>query len=338
MVAEGATGGSPPAPAGIFAFTEPLGGWSGTVANSAQLTDQQGALLGPSTVAGTIVAAGVEIGDVGPITADVFSEPDDGWVGAIHESATLVAPVKGSGTRGGPLVASSGSTVFTSDGRAVFAFDRPPTGWTGTLSPSATLKTTSRAAFASIAASGRSLIARSRNAVYVFTEPAAGWSGNISPAAILTPSTAAAAIYGVVADTVAIAGGTIAAVASAPARGSRAAVYLFQRARRGWAPHQHEAAILTYPFADETLLPDVAVGQHLVAVETAHAGPDHECPCFTSIYLGPEPRGGWSGTVRLDRSAGVRVTNGPDIAIHAGTIFVAAGDGIHVFATNERVR
>jgi len=100
------------------AFSRPPSGWSSTDAG-AVLTASDGSVASDVATSGpTVVVGDGSLGNSGPITAYVFSEPAGGWSGSVHESAKLVGATMGSGVRVGSSVAVSGPNAFVSDGWA----------------------------------------------------------------------------------------------------------------------------------------------------------------------------------------------------------------------------
>jgi hypothetical protein len=186
-----------------YVFTEPPGGWAGTLEESARLTDSGGASLSEPAVSGSAVVAGAQAG-----RADVFLESLGGWSGVIHQGATLAAVDDGPPNP----VAFSGQTILA----GFHVFTQPATGWKGIIRPAATLIPESPISYVygyTEATSGAVAAVGSYNltdkecpcqgAVWVFTEPAHGWSGGLVAEPALTPVTA----YGPV--TIALQGETL---------------------------------------------------------------------------------------------------------------------------------
>jgi hypothetical protein len=82
----------------------------------------------------------------------------------------------------GAQLAISDSTVFVSAVGATYVFQEPAGGWTGTLSPSATLDSSG-----DVSASDASALVDGR----LFTQPPAGWSGTVAPAGQVSPAATA---------------------------------------------------------------------------------------------------------------------------------------------------
>ena len=118
-----------------YVFVEPVGGWAGTLTESAKLTASDGAAenrFGFSVgVSGDTVVVGTFFATSRP--AYVFVEPPGGWTGALHENARLA----GSDGFNGFSVAVSGDTVVV----APNVYRKPAGGWAGALTESARLTT-----------------------------------------------------------------------------------------------------------------------------------------------------------------------------------------------------
>jgi hypothetical protein len=116
-------------------FNEPAGGWSGTVAPAAQLQPTDGAELGYASMSGsTIAAVGFKsVNSTDRTAVYIFTEPDGGWSGVIHETARLpVAGIESLALSGHSLVAIGGGETKELDAVAqapVFVVRRPAGGW-----------------------------------------------------------------------------------------------------------------------------------------------------------------------------------------------------------------
>lgn len=192
----------------LYVFTKPPGDWSGTLNESARLTVTDPAVgpVSPVAISGSTIVANFDStsGNSGR-RAYVFTEPAGGWSGTIQQSATLTASgASSSCNQGLGAAAIDGPTVGAvalgpdtggcGPGTAV-VFTDPAAGWTGTISPSATLIAPSITGFDSLAVIGSTVVAGGSGAPYsaptdpvVFNEPTSGWSGNIQPAASLNVS------------------------------------------------------------------------------------------------------------------------------------------------------
>ena len=125
-----------------YVFTEPAGGWSGTIHQSATLTIPNASFPcfgGQDSVAidGPTIAAACEH------NAYVFTEPTGGWTGTIQPSATLLPP--STKTTFAESVAVLRSTIAVASGAGnttidPVVFNEPARGWSGTIRPTARLK------------------------------------------------------------------------------------------------------------------------------------------------------------------------------------------------------
>jgi FG-GAP repeat len=206
-------------PGAAYVFSQPAGGWSGTLHESAKLTPSDG---GTGTELGHSVAvSGQTAFAAGSGAVYVFTEPASGWSGELHESAKLTASDGASLTS----LAVSGDTVVAGGGGAVYVFNQPPRGWTGTLHEAAKLTASDAASDVggdfqfghSVAVSGQTVVAgasltSSEGAVYVFTKPAGGWSGTLHQRAELRYPADDYTLPG----SVAVSGQVVAAIADEP--------------------------------------------------------------------------------------------------------------------------
>jgi hypothetical protein len=231
----------------VYVFVRPAGGWSGTVTETAILSDSSqfcfGGAIGIS--AGTIVLGfgtinGVSVGNC------VFVMPQGGWKNATHADATLTVPFSGSN-----LIASTaitGNTIvmgipgnFVDEG-TLYVFTKPSSGWSGNLNPTATLvasdaQLNGQLGFA-VSISGSTIAATSMNdlggasKVYIFTEPAGGWVDEFETAQLRPPKGSLG-----FASSVAIAGNSVlvgAASTTVNFNQLQGAAYLFIKPQGGW--------------------------------------------------------------------------------------------------------
>ncbi len=285
-------------------FTEPAGGWSGTVHESARLTASDASKSGGLTgfaIDGRTVVAGTYNQTGSPGEAYVFTEPARGWSGNLQESARLVASGGADGDGFGTSVAVSGQTIAVSapdadsspqrpGGGRVYVFTQPAQGWSGTLHQSATLSASSTQARLngeSLAVAGDNVVAAAAApaavwSAYVFTKPVGGWSGSLHESAVLTTSDGAS-FQGsnslAASDRTIVAGGGVA--------------YVFTEPAGGWA-NATETAKLTS--GQGSSAPSVAIsGQTVVG----NGG----------VFV--EPAGGWSSSAQPTASLGVTGPGGP---------------------------
>jgi FG-GAP repeat/Divergent InlB B-repeat domain len=222
----------------VYVYTEPEGGWGGTIGTPATLTLSSGpggglglgvAISGSTIVAGAPSQTVNTVADEG--AAYVFTEPQGGWSGSIHQAAELTSSPSYATAGGsfGSSVGIDGSTIAVGaplerveDGDAD-VFTEPTGGWSGTLAPSATLLASNGADNArlgnenEIAVQGDDVLAGAQGQVvnghigagsmYIFTKPAGGWSGDVTETAGLVATDGAAGDD--LGDGVAISGATI---------------------------------------------------------------------------------------------------------------------------------
>ncbi len=121
-----------------YVFLQPGGGWSGTVNESARLSDSSGGAhfsFGSAVAAnaGTVFAG--EQNPAAPGRVSVFLQPGAGWSGSLDANLHLSASDGTAGDQFGRALAVEGDTLVVgapgaaSAAGAVYVFARPPTGW-----------------------------------------------------------------------------------------------------------------------------------------------------------------------------------------------------------------
>jgi FG-GAP repeat len=292
--------GSPYGPGEVFIYTEPAGGWSGTLPESATLATPGGLISAP-VIAGQTVFAGILSAASGQIAVGSgpvyeFNQPAGGWTGTVPATATLAAA----------------SSAATAGGLHLFA--EPAGGWsseppTATLSPSGD---TNALSFDAVSASGQTAVASADGRAYVFSEPAGGWS-TATAAAELTDSGGAGLSAPV------ISGATIAAVAAAPGplSGTAETANVFTEPAGGWSGSISQAATLSAGGRDKLVA--VAISGSTIVAEGFHLTPSEG----SDLYVFTEPTGGWSGVVH--EAATLPLAGGPYVIGIAGRTVVAGG-------------
>ncbi|MCU0304361.1 MAG: FG-GAP repeat protein [Thermoanaerobaculales bacterium] len=250
---------------GVAATAAVLTTGSGEAAEDARLVASDGTVgirFGRAAAAsGEAVFVGSQDQEVAGVTnrgaVYVYVEPTGGWEGTLTEIATLEpsdscrffgAAVAAWGDH--VAVASLASPQHGLPG-AVYVFERPPSGWTGTVNEVAKLtsQTTSFGdSFGHSIAMTEDTIAVGApfygvgGGVYVYSRPPGGWQGDLVEDAVATAS--AGQSTDSLGTSVAIGGATLAA--GAPNNGARTGeVYLFERPPGGWAGMVSESARLT---------------------------------------------------------------------------------------------
>lgn len=275
---------------------------------------------GDSAVLGeTMAMSGTTIVATAPGgTAYVFSEPSTGWATTSAASATLSA----GGGQFGSNVAISGGTIAVgaatqtvgsnTDQGKVFVFTEPAGGWTGALSPSATLIASDGATGdelgKSLAMAGDTVVAAApfhkvgtnifQGALYVYTRPAGGWAGTVDQSAELTVAGGTAGgdlgnpSFGE--PILSMSGDTIVAGQCENTLGA----YVFTMPSGGWSGSVTQSATLSETTSANT---SAYIGCVLaISGGTIVAGSPMESSAVTNpgtAYVYTEPNGGWSGTV-----------------------------------------
>lgn len=279
-----------------YVFVKPGGGWSGTLNQTAKLTASAGAAndtFGDRVaIDGDTIVVGARADDVDTSfdrgSAYVFVKPAGGWIDNI-ENATLNPSDSSLAAQFGSSVAIDGDTIVvgalgTSSGRgAAYVFVEPPTGWTGSLDPNATLTASDSAVSdlfgvsvavdgdtIAVGASGDDTAPTNNNgSAYVFVMPLGGWSGTLPENAKLTASDAATgAEFG---NSLAVSGATIvvgAALDNVGANIDQGSAYVFLRPVGGWSSALTENDKLTASdgAAADQFGTSVAVSDNIIVV------------------------------------------------------------------------
>ena len=205
-----------------YVFVEPVGGWSGSLTETAKLNSSDGVANDHFGIAGvglsgsTVMVSATRDDDNGfeSGSAYVFVEPVGGWAGNLTETAKLTA------SDGAPLdffgaVDVSGNTAVVSassddnangiNAGSAYVFVKPVGGWAGNLTETAKLTASDGAAgdfFGfPVHLSGSTVVLGAirdhtpivdAGSAYVFFEPAGGWSGSVTETAKLIDSDGAA--------------------------------------------------------------------------------------------------------------------------------------------------
>jgi len=181
-----------------YVYVRPSGGWSGTLTESAVLTGGPTGFnsnKGPVAISGDWIVAGSADATVAdPVVA--YRRPSSGWSGDVTPVATFERP-GGVSRRWGEAIAIDGGTLAIGspaepigggderDG-AVFVYVAPFGGWSGDVTPSATLHAQRFHLFRElgthVAVDGDSVYASEIEypALFRFMRPAAGWSGAVT--------------------------------------------------------------------------------------------------------------------------------------------------------------
>ena len=247
-----------------YVFTEPGGGWAGTLNEDAKLfagdasaDDHFGAAV---SVSGDTIVVGAELDDDSGAdsgSAYVFTEPVGGWAGTLNENAKLLAGDGAAGDQFGSAVSVSDDTVVIgapsdddngTDSGSAYVFTEPSGGWAGTLNENAKLLAGDGAMGdqfgVSVSLSGDMVVigaeldddnAADAGSAYIFEKPGTGWAGTIYEVAKLLASDGAADDQ--LGNAVSISGNTV--VVGAPLDDDNSAdsgsAYVFEKPSNGWA-------------------------------------------------------------------------------------------------------
>ncbi len=334
----------------VYVFIEPVGGWSGTIPESAKLSATYAGdedFLGSSVaIEGDTIVAGAPTDPQEGFSdgaAYVFVKPAGGWVGSITQSEGLSAnngeqPFGASvAISGGTVVAGSPDDYYVHGPGAAYIFEEEPS-YTGEgakltasdgysydrLGLSAVISGDTIAVGATGAYSGFGTFCG--GAVYVYLKPAGGWSGSLRESAKLAASEMWQALeFG---GSVAMSGDTI-VVSDTEVSSKRC--YVFVKPAGGWSGFLNESATLTTSDLQE-FGSSVAMAGDTVVVGASRdrffqAGPG-------AAYVFVQPSGGWSGSIT--ESAKLTASDGRQNDYLGGSVAMS-GDAIVAGAYGEDV-
>jgi hypothetical protein len=256
----------------VYVFTEPSGGWSGTIDQSAELTvgaepDYEPELGCSVAISGTTIVAGAPGGcfgtpSSGPTAVYVYTEPSGGWGGDETPLATLTTDDSQDAGLGFS-VAISGSTVVSGApdlnnfAGGAYLWTKPSGGWSGTLDQTAQLAGSDLPSGAEmgegVAVAGGTVAVgvpsytysdgsgSGSGVVFLYAEPSSGWTGTVSATGELYGSDGG----GGLGQSVAISPNGSTIVAGAPYYASgQGAAYVFTETTDGWTLTQPQSAEL----------------------------------------------------------------------------------------------
>ncbi len=193
--------------------------------------------------------------------AYIFTKPSGGWSGTLIADATLLSTFPGNDDFG-KSVSMSGDTVVigaygeNSDAGGAYIFQKPITGWSGTLTENASLSVIglqSKDEFGwEVDISGDTVVIGSpqvddsgNGKSYIFVKPGGGWSGTLFPDATLTASD------GITGDQfgydVAIDNNTVIVSAASDSSVDENTTYLFEKPASGWTDMTETAQLQKDP-------------------------------------------------------------------------------------------
>jgi hypothetical protein len=286
-----------------YLFTEPPSGWSGTVHETAKLSD---------------TGSGQDAN--GWPYADVFAEPASGW--ASEPASALLSPSGDPDPVSFASVAASGSTVVATPGQVggdpfapspqgpVYVFTEPPSGWRD-ATQTTTLTASDGATLGAASVSGQTIVAAGGGRVYLFQAPAGGWGSANHETATLSDAHGAPLTSASVSNTTVAAGDDV-----------------FTRPTGGWAGTITQTARLAAPPGAGAAQAE-AVSGDTIAVERTTATSQS-----SSVYIYTKPRRGWVGTVRpsatLRPRANARFADG--VSLSGRVVAVSGGAAASAFS------
>lgn len=345
------TGTTPPGSA--FVFVRSGGSWTQAailVPDLSTPNDRFGfsvAISGDTVVVGSPNRTALGVPQEG--LAFVYVRPPGGWSGTLSPSAILTSRQNsGEPEVLGFSVAISGDTAaigaIDAEGPfgiagLVYVYDRPASGWSGTIQPSGSLLASDGVDNAllgwSVGISGDAVVGgapgTANGKAYVWTRPAGGWSGkfDFEAAEILPSDPIAGGFFGSAAS---IDGTT--AVVTRPGGAStdppEEKGYVFVKPATGWAGTLNENAQLVGADVTNSFFFGQSVS---ISGDIAVVGAPFADTYFTSsegaAYIFDKPAGGWTGSVpnfaKIYRGSGPTADAfGSSMAISGTTILAGA--------------
>ncbi len=280
-------------------------------------------------------------------SAHVFVKPRGPWSGKVLESAKLLPSNGVADGRFGATVAVDGDSVIVLASRGgvsgsvsgrVYVFERPPGGWTGTMTETARLLAKDGDPVGgALSISGDTVVVRgadldasgvAANAIYVFIRPVGGWEETKGEQAMLLASDGERLDgYG---SAVSISGDTV--VVGARHDGDNGflsgSAYVFEKPEGGWSGRQHESAKLLPSRGGVRKLfgQSVSISGGTIVIGS---GDDEFGPSSGVAFVYVKPPGQWQGMPTenaklLASDASAHAFLGRSVAISGDTILVGA--------------
>jgi hypothetical protein len=184
---------------GVFVYVEPAGGWAGSLTESAKLAGATGIAIGYSVaIDGTVIVSG-NSNACTSCAVGVYERPLlIGWTGTVSPSAKLLAPANafrfGSvDIDGSTVVVGARDEWINGEMRyagGAYVFEQPADGWTGSLTPSASLHASDAGWYDGfgwdVSVDGDTVVVGNdsdatdgtpNDGAYLFAMPASGWAG-----------------------------------------------------------------------------------------------------------------------------------------------------------------
>ncbi|MEM8963649.1 MAG: hypothetical protein AAGD38_19355 [Acidobacteriota bacterium] len=230
-------------------------------------------------------------------------------VETLSDDAKLLASDGAEDDGFGRVVAISGDTIVVGSGEdddngdntgSAYVFEKPPGGWTGSLTETAKLLTSQPATrFGEITLdiSGDTIVVGAWATAYVFEKPPGGWTGILTEDAILTASDAPTedsfGRYSLAIDGDTIVVGRREAFDNGVNSGK---AYVFEKPPGGWTGNLTEDAVLIpSDGAMGDTFGSVAIDGDTIVVGASLADPQGENS--GAAYVFERPPGGWVGTI-----------------------------------------
>ncbi len=349
-----------------YVFVKPNNGWVGDMWQSAKLIASDRTNMsnfGRSVdIQNDTIVVGAYNASPGDLTnageAYVFIKPTSGWAGTLTENARLTASDKTAGDHFGQSVAIIGDNIAVgspdadligaSDAGAVYMFNKPASGWSGSLTEVAKLHASDKADDAnfgwSIDMDESLLVVGALNAspgdylhagaAYVFVMPGEGWSGNLTQSAELTADDKAAGdnlgcSISLNEDTIAVG----AYNASSGGTAQSGSGYVFVKPVSGWSGILTQSAKLTAMDKTEGSYfgYSISINGNVIAIGSPFASLNNY-PNSGVVYLFVRPTAGWSGilvqnTILMSPDTSTYTMYGSSVVVAEGTIVTGALGG-----------
>jgi len=329
ILPQAVTGNPPSSAVGVVYVRPPRLGWSAKPLPTAWLVTGE-TILGGLGVAvssdGSTIAVYAARGTNLSTTLFVFTRPSGGWSGQVGPAATLTASDTSDRTAlfgANVAIGADGSLVLVGlpGRRTALVFARPPHGWSGTLSPSASLSSPPGSpsenfgssavisADGSWAAIGSGQVPNSQPSspasIYLFQRPTAGWVG--APAAAATLLDPADVSPGSIdfSNTIDAAGSIIAATFVSDDLASVEGL-VFVRPEAGWSGEIHPSARLTLSGAAPVRAAVSSDGTAIAFVEAVYqVSSGKNVLVGSSLAVYRKPANGWSDSSMPEAVLGI---------------------------------
>jgi hypothetical protein len=150
--------------------------------------------------------------------------------------------------------------------------------------------------------------------VFVFARPRSGWHGTVHEAGFLQTSLGVPDYPAEVSGRTALVG-----------------LDVFREPKRGWTGTIRPSARIQPHGLNGAIIAEAFSGRN-VALSSYELGPEHQCPCLSTVALATRPVKGWHGTVSARVAAGLTTSQGPaDVAFDEGRMFIGGAQDIPIY-------